>query len=194
MWCLKMEIERLAQLRRHPASVFDEVRAIYVHVRRTNAELGLSFRIYGNLSRICLPPSASLSDSAELWRHTCFQLFIAIESRTAYHEFNFAPSRRWRVYAFRDYRDRDWLRCQNDFPSPIIRVSTNEVGLEYDVGIVLERLSELHSASPLRLGLSAIIEPRSGPLSYWALHHPAGRPDFHHPDAFALRLPPPVTE
>jgi hypothetical protein len=135
-----------------------------------------------------------LPDFAELWRHTCFELFIAIESQSTYHEFNFAPSRQWRAYAFRDYRDRDWLLFQNNFRPPIIRVSTTEVGLEYDVGIVLEGLSELHSASPLRLGLSAIIEPFTGPLSYWALHHPVGRPDFHHPDTFALRLPPPVTE
>ena len=33
-----------------------------------------------------------------------------------------------------------------------------------------------------RIGLSAVIETTDGALSYWALAHPAEKPDFHHPD------------
>jgi hypothetical protein len=33
-----------------------------------------------------------------------------------------------------------------------------------------------------------VIEEKSGLLSYWALKHPPGKPDFHHPDAFALEV------
>jgi hypothetical protein len=40
----------------------------------------------------------------------------------------------------------------------------------------------------LRIGASAVIEDDGGALSYWALRHPPGKPDFHHPDAFALEL------
>ena len=40
----------------------------------------------------------------------------------------------------------------------------------------------------LRLGLSAVIEATDGSLSYWALRHPPGKPDFHHIDAFDLQL------
>ena len=39
-----------------------------------------------------------------------------------------------------------------------------------------------------RVGLSAVVEDAGG-VSYWALTHPAGKPDFHHPDCFALELP-----
>ena len=42
------------------------------------------------------------------------------------------------------------------------------------------------SPQPLRLGLAAVIEASDGTRSYWALRHPAGQPDFHHADAFAL--------
>ena len=28
-----------------------------------------------------------------------------------------------------------------------------------------------------------------GAISYWALAHPAEKPDFHHPDSFVLTLP-----
>ena len=40
-----------------------------------------------------------------------------------------------------------------------------------------------------RIALSAVIEEADGTKSYWALAHPPGAPDFHHPDCFALRIP-----
>ncbi len=45
-----------------------------------------------------------------------------------------------------------------------------------------------------KLALSAVIEETDGTKSYWALRHPPGAPDFHHPDCFALTLeaPPPA--
>src|SRR3546814_3736372 len=33
-----------------------------------------------------------------------------------------------------------------------------------------------------KLALSAVIEELDGTKSYWALAHPPGKPDFHHPD------------
>jgi hypothetical protein len=40
----------------------------------------------------------------------------------------------------------------------------------------------------IRLGLSALVEAIDGELSYWALRHLPGKPDFHHVDAFDLQL------
>ena len=47
--------------------------------------------------------------------------------------------------------------------------------------------ADLAPHSPL--GLSAVIEEHGGAKSYWALAHPPGAPDFHHPDCFAAQLP-----
>jgi len=33
-----------------------------------------------------------------------------------------------------------------------------------------------------------VIEEAAGTLSYWALCHPPGRPDFHHSDNFVLEI------
>ena len=44
------------------------------------------------------------------------------------------------------------------------------------------------SGDPLHIGLSAVIEEEGGRKSYWALAHPPGPPDFHHPDCFTLEL------
>ena len=187
-----MNIEALANLRCYNAQSCEDVRAVQVIVSRTSGELGLGFCLDGNISRICLTPRSGQQGPVELWRHTCFEAFVAIGSQTAYHEFNFAPSYEWRVYAFRAYRDPAPLA--NLLRSPIVAISITDDRLELDARIVLTDLSAIHSHSPLRLGLSAVIESRFGSLSYWALLHPAGKPDFHHPDAFALRLEPPEPE
>jgi len=44
------------------------------------------------------------------------------------------------------------------------------------------------ASGPLEVGLSAVIETTDGRIAYFALRHPEGKPDFHHDDAFALRL------
>jgi hypothetical protein len=46
----------------------------------------------------------------------------------------------------------------------------------------------LPGASSLRLALSVVVEETDGRLSYWAITHPAERPDFHHRDGFVLPL------
>ena len=38
------------------------------------------------------------------------------------------------------------------------------------------------------VALCAVVEHADGALSYWALAHPAGTPDFHHPDGFVLEV------
>ena len=40
-------------------------------------------------------------------------------------------------------------------------------------------------------GLAAVIEEQSGAKSYWAIAHPADKPDFHDPACFAATLPAP---
>jgi hypothetical protein len=45
-----------------------------------------------------------------------------------------------------------------------------------------------------RFGLSVVIEERDGRCSYWALKHPPGKPDFHHPGGFLLEIDPPAVE
>lgn len=177
-----MDVTALADLHCHNTTPCDNVWALRVIIRRTWAELELNFRLDGDISHICLTPPGA----GELWRHTCFEAFVAIDGQAAYHEFNFAPSREWHIYAFRAYRDP--ISLSNVLHSPIVAVSSTDGRLELGVRIALTDLSPIHSYSPLRLGLSAVIESQNGSLSYWSMHHPAAKPDFHHADAFALRL------
>ncbi len=63
--------------------------------------------------------------------------------------------------------------------------------IELAVTVELERPFGLVAGLAWQVGLAAVIEDRRGRLSYWALAHPPGEPDFHHRDCFALELPPP---
>lgn len=187
-----MIAENWIDLRCHPAQRIETVRAIQVLVRRSaSAELQMTFRLNGDIRRICVPPPAVPRIATQLWRHTCFEAFIAVEGRPAYHEFNFAPSGEWAVYAFCGYRNGALLA--DEMMRPDIGVRSTGSRLELDTLVRLDRLSAIHARASLRIGLSAVIEASDG-LSYWALRHPAAKPDFHDADGFALLLEPSGSE
>jgi hypothetical protein len=131
-----------------------------------------------------VPPPQPQRIAAQLWQHTCCELFVApMGHGSAYHEFNFSPSGEWAVRTFTQYRDGVLL--EDERLAPRITVQAQGESLQLGARVPLGRLPY---KGKLRLGLSAVVEDDDGTLSYWALRHPAGRPDFHHGDAFALAL------
>ena len=143
----------------------------------------MTFRLDGAISRIQLPLPCVPRMATGLWTHTCFEAFIAVQGQAAYYEFNFAPSGEWAAYAFCGYRDGGPL--PNEMLRPHIAVRSTGSRLELDALVRLEVLSAVHPHASLRIGLSAVIEASDG-LSYWAICHPADKPDFHHAAGFAL--------
>jgi hypothetical protein len=184
--------ERWIDLTCHPSTRAEAVRAIGVFVRRSaSAELQMTFRLDGDIPRILIPSPGASRISTELWRHTCFEAFIAVQGQPEYHEFNFAPSGEWAVYAFRGYRDGGPVA--NETIRPHIAVRSAGSRLELDAHVRLDGLSAIHQRASLRIGLSAVVEASDG-FSYWALRHRADKPDFHDADGFALVLEPPASK
>jgi hypothetical protein len=68
-------------------------------------------------------------------------------------------------------------------PGFVVRRSGDRLELDAEI-----RPDHLPAGRSLRLGLSAVLEDADGVLSYWALRHPPGKPDFHHTDTFAMQL------
>lgn len=168
----------------HPDSLFDAAAGIDVDVARPRGgTLVLRYLVSGRTRDLVLPPAAAPARTDGLWRHTCFEAFVRVPPDAAYYEFNFAPSTQWAAYRFDGYRSG--MRVANGIGAPHIEVRSN--GGRYELQASLEL--DLPGDTPWRLGLSAVIEEKSGRLSYWALAHPSGKPDFHHPDCFALELP-----
>jgi hypothetical protein len=173
----------------HPSTPLGAVRAIQVLVRRsTSSEIHLTFRVDGDISRIRVPSQGQPRLSTGLWKHTCFEAFLGVGEQEAYHEFNFAPSLEWTVYSFKGYRNGGPVIDEALRPDIVVRSTGSQ--LELEGAIRLDRLSLVHPRALLRMGLSAVIEASDG-FSYWALRHPADRPDFHSTDGFSLVLEPP---
>ncbi len=172
----------------HPATPCGAVRGIQVEIREADdAVLALHYALDGDLSRLRIPAHSTARRADGLWQHTCFELFCAAGTTTAYYELNFSPSSEWAIYRFDHYRAG--MAAVETQRAPRISLHPQPDGLQMDAVIDLGELSGLYDSPALQLGLSAVIEEADGRLSYWALAHPAAKPDFHHAGAFALAFP-----
>lgn len=157
--------------------------SLAVQVQVDDTEWVLQYRLMGAMAELCIPPPAQAGPADGLWQHTCFEAFVATEGDAAYREFNFSPSGRWAAYRFQAERVRD---TEADATRPVLHVTTTDECLQLTARVPL---SNLPAGQVLEFGLCAVIEESDGRLSYWALEHPGQRPDFHHRDGRALRLP-----
>jgi hypothetical protein len=175
------EAERRVLLSPHTTTPCDAVRRVGVSVvREPDGALKLAYSMDADLTRLGLPlartrPARRLDG---LWRHTCFEAFIALHDDDAYHEFNFAPSGDWAAYDFSGYRE-------GMVQSPMLHAPRIETAREQE-GFALT--ATVAAATGARLALAAVIEEHGGRLSYWALRHPGDKPDFHHRDGFILEI------
>lgn len=170
---------------RHPLSSHGSAAIISGWVEALPEDaLTLHFALEVDLSTVRIPAPAVARPAEGLWRHSCFEAFVMGGEGPAYIEFNFSPSGEWAVYAFSAYREGGDAKTGS---APRIDVHSTPDRLELEVRI---EWAALPQGRPLRLALSAVTEARDGTLSYWALHHPLDKPDFHHPDGFTLRLDP----
>lgn len=164
----------------HPSTPPDEVIAVDADIVVDPGDsMLITYSVVGGAVLWPEPGAGGRQDG--LWQTTCFELFLKPAGEDCYFEFNFSPSRAWAVYRFEAYREgrRDFHQCLDPYLVNLAPAGLLEVTCD---------MSEL-SASPLRMGMSAVIEERGGRKSYWALAHPDGEPDFHSDACFALQLP-----
>lgn len=145
-------------------------------------DLRLDYCLIGARTQVCLPPPEPAQACDGLWQHTCCEAFIATVDGQKYREFNFSPSHCWAVYDFLAYRQRDTSAQHNAGP----RIETRHDGDDFCLRATLP--ASLLPSGAAHLGLSVVIETLAGDKLYWALHHPAPQPDFHHADNFVLPL------
>jgi len=166
----------------HPDSAAGAVQSVAVDVVRPQPDLlGLRYVVTGLIEELALPAQVRSARADELWKHTCFEAFFAEDNVEGYSELNVSPSTEWAGYWFSGYRSGRQIA---HLPPPRVEVDVSDGELAVRVAL------RLRPGPGRRVGLSAIVEELNGNKSYWALAHPPGAPDFHHPDCFALELPP----
>ncbi len=177
-----------ALLLAHPYTPGEWVWSIAAEVQLdAPATLVCRYELHGEVSRLRVPAARTGRRADGLWQHTCFEVFAAAaQAGQGYYEFNFSPSLEWAAYRFSEYREG--MTPANLARAPGLSARRTPDRLELTAHLYLEGLPELARGPLLHLGLTAVIEDDSGSLSYWALRHAPGNPDFHDPDAFALEL------
>jgi hypothetical protein len=172
---------------RHPQSHNRAVHAIDISVFWIDKRwLLFAYVLKAKMANLRIPAPRHPRRAEGLWKHTCFEAFIAAKGSLNYYEFNFSPSGEWAAYSFCSYREGGPI--DDDALAPEMSIRSAGTTLELNAIIRLDRLVSLQPNALFRLGLSAVIEDVEGQRSYWALKHPPGKPDFHHPDSFLIEI------
>lgn len=173
------------QLIAHPAHPPSRVSGVESKVIGFDADwLRVRWRVEA-AQELIVPPFAGRGRAEELWLTTCFELFLRPTSADAYVEINLSPSERWAAYDFTAYRDGMSDRPASREPDCTMRMGSSFA--IFDAAIPRDILPLLPAAA----NFTAVIEEHGGVKSYWALAHPAARPDFHDTACFTAELAPP---
>jgi hypothetical protein len=174
----------MPELVAHPDSRPGPVKRIVASASRTSeGGLALSYRIEGDMDKVRVAAPRTPRIGYKLWRHTCCELFLRSPGDARYREFNFSPSGEWTAYAFSAYREGTVVQDENLNP----QVSAQRLDDRLELSALVDP-GALVLRGRLALGLAVVVEQEDGGMSFWALRHAPGRPDFHHRDAFALEL------
>ena len=176
------------ELRAHPDQACPAVATLQADGRLEDGRLRLDYRLRADLSALRLAQPGRSRPGKALWRHTCFEAFVAGAGAADYHEFNFSPSGEWAGYVFTDYRQAALPAPR--LPAPRLCWSRHDRELSLSVWV---DPAALPAAARLQIGLSAVIETARGEISYWALCHCGERADFHQRGSFLLELSHPRT-
>jgi hypothetical protein len=178
---------RSAVLTAHPSTANNNVRSLEVQLRTEEPDIMVfQYSLVADMSQVRVPLSGAGGRADALWEHTCFEAFVAAKEAPCYHEFNFSPSLNWAIYRFGDYREG--MSPADMGRAPEISVRRGDDRLELKAAVRLGHLADLRDVRHLRIALAAVIEDDNGRLSFWGLRHAPGKPDFHHPNGFALEV------
>jgi hypothetical protein len=164
-----------------PASAF----AITGTICRQDTRLTISYLLAGPLQDLDIaPPADRPARQWVLWEHTCLEFFLAPRGASHYWEFNLSPAGHWNLFRLTDYRQG--IQEEPAFQALPFTVrrdpDTLTLSLEVDLAAIIP------ADQPLEVGVSAVLQPQEGRLSFWALTHRGPEPDFHHREGFVINL------
>ena len=159
--------------------------AISGTISRSRTDLMITYNLTGPLNNLNIaPPADNPSRQWVLWEHTCFELFLGGQGAGGYWEWNLSPAGHWNVFRLNGYRQG--IQEEPAFQALPFTVQRRPEALRLTLGIDLAAI--VTANQPLEVGLSAVLQPQNGRLSYWALTHHGAEPDFHNRDGFVIQL------
>jgi len=134
--------------------------------------IALSFVIKGKLDEYSFSPQSKQTRANELWKATCFELFLANSNNEAYYEFNFSPSLAWNFYYLNEYRAEPCEVEMNTEP----KIETLYGQDSFQIFCELE----INTRSFDSYNVAAILLTKEAQRTFWSVNHLNTAPDFHH--------------
>lgn len=159
--------------------------AIVGNITRYNHTLAICYELRCPLTQLAIPSPADIRARRDgLWQETCFELFLGVKDSPQYWEFNLSPAGHWNIYRFAAYRQG--MQEELALTSLPFIVQKQSDLLQLSLELDLDKLVIANQV--LEVAISAVIKPKEGEVSYWALIHPSDQADFHRRDSFILEL------
>jgi hypothetical protein len=139
--------------------------------------INLSFSILGDISKIIIPNTEFTKDykrKDDLWKTTCFELFLASKTSKSYSEINVSSSYEYNIYSFTDYRKN--MQLENNLSIKNIKkdISSNLLNLTFSI----ESKNKIN-IEDLIINITSVVESTNNEIEYWAINHLEDKADFH---------------
>jgi hypothetical protein len=133
--------------------------------------LHLTFKLSGDLENYKLPKTKKAERKDELWRESCFELFLATEEEEVYYEFNFSPTLAWNVYRLEHYRAE---------PKAIDEVELVKFEVKRtQETLFIEIILDVQTLKFNSYNLATILLNKQDKREFWSLKAKGNTPDFH---------------
>lgn len=148
------------------------------------SHFSLTFKISDELSevdlekRILLHEGNALERKDELWKMTCFEMFLNPVGQNQYYEFNISVEGAWNCYHFAGYRFPQPPQVSSDFEVKKIIWEAHQLKVSIRNKTALQKFN---------IGLTAVIKNKKNQTTYFSLKHDGGKPDFHLASGFTLQ-------
>jgi hypothetical protein len=147
-------------------------------LKLTNKKIELNFLLKGELEHYLFPQPKEQKRLDELWKESCFELFLAGDDKS-YYELNFSPSFGWNFYLLNGYRgEPKELEVLNE---PKMRYEKRED--KFSIYFELES-KNLNFEKFTHCNLATILLTKEKKRTFWAIEHLKDRADFHDRESF----------
>ena len=144
-------------------------------------KLFISFTVKGKVDEYYFPATSKPQRANELWKATCFELFLADSKAETYYELNFSSSLAWNFYALKHYRaEVSEVKLLND---PIIQVFEENESFKIELELEGFDFSKFDICN-----LTCILLTKENERTFWSSKKMDEKPDFHDRKYF-LQIP-----
>ncbi len=147
---------------------------IYVSIEIEENKIKIKYEIIGDLLSYNFPKVTKQKRANELWRDTCFELFIANYSSEEYYEINTSPSTEWNAYHFTSYKNE--MKASDVFSVP--NISFYQLDKRYEFSFEMTFRKDIFEKE-LLVNLAVILLDQKGIRHFYTIHRQNKSPNFH---------------